>query len=69
MLGRPAVTMPVPSVRCRPSQTFAPQIAYTSASIDGSEVSDDEEASQIAKDDTTVDQGWATYSKDFTLRW
>lgn len=61
--------MSVPSVRCRPSKTFAPQITYTSASTDSSEVTEDTATSQIAKDDTTVEQTWVGYSKDFTLDW
>ncbi|GAV52119.1 hypothetical protein ZYGR_0AG01100 [Zygosaccharomyces rouxii] len=73
MFGRPALISAAPAaVRRRPSRTFAPQVAYTSASVDGSEVHDAKNDSKTVKEDTPDEQEWLMKrqdSRDFTLGW
>ncbi|CAR26139.1 hypothetical protein ZYGR_0E01220 [Zygosaccharomyces rouxii] len=73
MLGRPTLISSAPAaIRCRPSRAFAPQIAYTSASIDGSEIHESKNDSRSVKEDTPEEQEWFMKqqdSKDFTLGW
>lgn len=73
MFERPAVISTSPAtVRSRPSRTFAPQVAYTSASIDGTEVHDGKNDSRTMNEDTPEEREWLMKrqdSRDFTLDW